>query len=144
MYDDESYSDTDGSTSDDSTDSASFRHNAMGNKPPASLSEMGDGRPWATNDALEELILDKSFDPNVTSEQSTRSILENNAPLAARRIVHIALYSSNDNTSLSASKYITDFVLQQEGDTRAVWEQALGESIIETAEQLTKAPGGQV
>ena len=87
---------------------------------------------WDTDEALESLKMERDVNGELTNEQMTRKILEDAAPLAATKIVHIALHSQNDNTSLAAAKYITDYMLQdQTADGKATWEQLLGEVVSE-------------
>lgn len=93
-------------------------------------SARADDNPWDSADALESLRMEQSVRPDETPEQMAKRILQEAAPMAAQRMVHIAMHSANDNTSLNASKYITDLVYSDDsGKVKAPWEELMAEVI---------------
>jgi CHAT domain-containing protein len=104
---------------------------------------IGDDFPvdpeWDNEKAADFLKLERSYDEGITNEQMTRKILEDAAPAAAMRIVHIATHGSNENTALRASQYITDYMLQdQTDDGKASWEKLIGD-VVEQVEVFANA-----
>lgn len=86
---------------------------------------------WDSDDAISALKMERTVHPDESSEQMTRRMLEEAAPLAAQSIIHLALHSGNDNTRLNASKYITDTVLDPaaNGTNKQVWEDMIGDVV---------------
>lgn len=98
---------------------------------------------WDSDEALEFLKADRMVNPYeaMSTEQHTRKLLEDAAPLAAMSIINLAKSSGNDNTRLNAAKYIVDFQLQDQGaNGKAKWEDMLG-SIISEEEILGNSEG---
>ena len=100
----------------------------------------GGGSLWDNDEALSSIATEKTVYPDESSEQMVRRMMEENAPMAAQRIFHIAMNSHNDNTSLSASKFIVEMVTNPDnGPTRAVWEKLVGD-MVSDAELTANTP----
>lgn len=70
---------------------------------------------WVSDTAMEALNLERSVHPNETSEDMARRIFKEHLPIAAQRIVHIALNSPNEKVALDASKYVVERVMGKLG-----------------------------
>src|SRR5688500_819649 len=91
-------------------------------------------RYWDSDEALENLKMERQVNPDRDSEALCRKMLEDAAPMALQSIIHIALHSGNDNTRFNAAKYITDKVLEDDtAGTVSKWEQIVGE-VVDQAE----------
>jgi hypothetical protein len=85
---------------------------------------------WDEDDAIASLRMERSVQGDESPESMAKRLLAQAAPLAAGKIIHIAMHSTNDNTAFAAAKYITD--LQFEGTTgtgKDVWEKILGDAV---------------
>lgn len=88
------------------------------------------GPTWDTDEALENLKMERSVNADLNNAQLTARLLAEAAPTAAMSIIHLAMHSSNDNTRLNAAKYITDRMI--EGSTTVGedgWESLVGEVV---------------
>ena len=84
---------------------------------------------WDSDEAISSLREERII-TNESSEKMARRLLEQAAPLAAGRIIHLAMHSSNDNTSLAASRYITDKLYEdQTGAATSTWEKMLARAV---------------
>lgn len=97
---------------------------------------------WDTDDAVSLLRAERTI-TDENPEQMAKRLLEQAAPLAAGRIIHIALHSSNDNTSFAAARYITDLMYEGagSGDGKAKWEKMLAEAVDEVELAANKGRG---
>jgi hypothetical protein len=71
---------------------------------------------WSHDDALAALNLERDMRPEETPEELTKRIFREGAPVAASRIVRVALTSPNERVAMDASKYIIDRTLGRVGD----------------------------
>ena len=98
---------------------------------------------WDSDQAFDDLKQDRTVYPDETPEQMVRRMMEENAPMAAQRIFHIAMNSHNDNTSLSASKFIVEMVTNPDnGPTKAIWEKLVGDMVSEAEVTANAIQGG--
>ena len=95
---------------------------------------------WDSDEALDSIKMEKAVHPDRTPEQMTKELLEQAGPAAAASIIHIALHSANDNTRLSAARYITDKMYDDSSATsKPAWEELVAD-IVSNAEILANAP----
>lgn len=71
---------------------------------------------WVGDEAIAMLNLERAVHGNEDHETLARRIFRETAPLAAQRIAHIAIHSTNETAALSAARYISDRVLGKIGE----------------------------
>lgn len=83
---------------------------------------------WDTNDAVESLVMERQVTKTTSNEDLTKELLSAAAPMAAQRIIHIALHDPNGNTALRAATYITDKAYGDESAKpgKSLWEEMVG------------------
>jgi hypothetical protein len=92
--------------------------------------EMSAESIWDNDEALESLKMEKHLHPEETYEDTAKRLFRESMPQIAMSLIDTALHSQNDNTRVAAGKYISDLVLvDQQGGTKAKWEEMLGEAI---------------
>lgn len=74
------------------------------------------GKQWLPDDALEGMIMERSFHPGETSPKTAKRLMEENAPVIAMSLIHLALHSNSERTRLDSGKYILDRVLGRPGE----------------------------
>jgi len=97
---------------------------------------------WDSDDALDSLRMERSVQGDEAPADQTKRMLEEAGPMAAASIIHIALHSANDNTRLSASRYIIDFNRESGIGEGNYWEKLVAD-VIGDAELLANQPGGR-
>jgi hypothetical protein len=70
-----------------------------------------DDQTWLPDKYVEALVCERVAEPEVSDEERARKVLIEAAPLAARSIKWLALYSGNENVRLRAAQYIIDGVV---------------------------------
>jgi hypothetical protein len=72
---------------------------------------------WMPEEVLASLNLEQRVHGDELSHSAlSRKIFEENAPLAAARIAHLAAHANSEQVALRAATYITDRVLGKVGD----------------------------
>lgn len=86
---------------------------------------------WDSDEALQNLKMEKTLRPDETYEELTRRLLEEASPQAAQSIIHLALHGTNENTRLNAAKYITDSLIGNDanGPTKQKWEELVADAV---------------
>jgi len=96
---------------------------------------------WDSDDALSSLKMERTVQGDETPTDQTKRMLEEAGPMAAASIIHVALHSANDNTRLSAARYIVDFN-REAGVGEGIYWESLVADVIGNAELLANRPGG--
>lgn len=71
---------------------------------------------WVPDDALENMIMEREYHPGETAPKTSKRLMEENAPVVAQSMIHLALHSQNERTRLDAGKYILDRVMGRVGE----------------------------
>jgi hypothetical protein len=101
-------------------------------------------KDWDPQDALANLTMEAAVFEEDNAKTVARLISEA-SPLAASRLVQIALYSTDERRSLEASKYLVDRVLgpvaspNGSGEETNPLEAALGAFVVEVEEHVAAA-----
>lgn len=96
---------------------------------------------WVADDVYASLNMERQVrgegGKELSHAQLSRKIFEENAPLAAARIAHLAAYSPSDSVALRAATYITDRVLGKIGEDSEVADplEAFLADMLKSAEQ---------
>lgn len=78
---------------------------------------MGEnGKPWIADEALEAMIMEREYHPKEDNAQTSRRIVNENAPVVVQSLIHLAIHSSSERIRLDAGKYLTDRVLGKVGE----------------------------
>ncbi len=75
---------------------------------------------WVADDALENLVMERTLHPDESNEQTASRLMKENAPIVAQSILRLAMYSRSERTRLDAGKYVIDRVLGRVGDAIAI------------------------
>lgn len=78
------------------------------------IDDASDG--WVPEEALANMVEDRSINPLQSEEGATKSVFKKNAHIVAQSIVNMAIYSKSERTRLDAGKYVIDRVLGRVGD----------------------------
>jgi len=85
---------------------------------------------WDNEEALDALRAERQVKTEESYEQMTKRLFEEASPLAAQRIIHIAVKGANENTALAAARYITDKMYEGElGGAKPLWEKIVYEAV---------------
>jgi hypothetical protein len=71
---------------------------------------------WVSDSVLQALNMEKQVHGDTSNAALARRIFEENAPIAAARIAHLASNAASEQVALRAATYITDRVLGKVGD----------------------------
>ena len=74
------------------------------------------GKEWIADDALECMITEKSFHPGETNPKTAKRLMDENAPVVAMSLIHLAIHSKSERTRLDAGRYIMDRILGRVGE----------------------------
>lgn len=74
------------------------------------------GREWLPDDALEGMIMEKSFHPGESNPKTAKRLMDENAPVIAMSMIHLAIHSRSERTRLDAGRYIMDRILGRVGE----------------------------
>jgi hypothetical protein len=71
---------------------------------------------WVSESVIAALNMEKQVHGDASNAALARRIFEENAPIAAARIAHLASNANSEQVALRAATYITDRVLGKVGD----------------------------
>lgn len=74
------------------------------------------GKQWVPDDALEGMIMERTFHPDESNPKTVKRLMDENAPVVAMSIIHLALHSNSERTRLDAGRYIMDRILGRVGE----------------------------
>lgn len=74
------------------------------------------GKAWVPDEALEGMIMEREYHPEESNPKTTKRLMDENAPVVAMSLIHLALHSGSERTRLDAGKYIMDRVLGRVGE----------------------------
>ena len=66
---------------------------------------------WDPQRALQSMVLESNFENEPDLAKITQKMVTDASPMAAQRIIQIAMFSHDERRALDASKYIVDRVL---------------------------------
>jgi hypothetical protein len=73
-------------------------------QPPAE----GQDDEWVPEEAIEALNMEKRVNPAESAEDMAERIFEENLPVAAQAITHLAVHSGNAAIRFKAAQYVVD------------------------------------
>jgi hypothetical protein len=73
---------------------------------------------WVAEEAIEALIMERQMNPAETAEQLAERIFEENLPVSAQAICHLALNAGNAQVRFAAAKYVTERRMGKVGEAR--------------------------
>lgn len=75
---------------------------------------------WVSDSVMQALNMEKQVHGDTSNAALARRIFEENAPIAAARIAHLASNAASEQVALRAAQYITDRVLGKVGEDQDV------------------------
>ncbi len=103
---------------------------------------MGSGREWIPDEALESMVMERSVHRNETNKKTATRLVEENAPLVAQSMIHLAIYSQSERIRLDAGKYLLDRTLGRIGEAPVAEESSpireLIESVMSDIDRINK------
>jgi hypothetical protein len=75
-----------------------------GYKPPVE----GADDEWVPEEAIEALNMEKQYRPAETNEEMAERIFEENLPVAAQAVCHLALNAGNSQVRFAAARYVIE------------------------------------
>lgn len=64
---------------------------------------------WVPENVVQDMLLEAQMYPERSRTDMAVRVLEDNAPVAARSIVHLALYAENERIRLDAAKFVIEY-----------------------------------
>lgn len=68
----------------------------------------GENDSWVPEEAIEALNMEKQVQPSETNEEMAERIFEENLPVAAQAICHLARNSGSEKMRFDAAKYVVE------------------------------------
>jgi hypothetical protein len=84
--------------------------------PPPPIDNVPGQPEWVPDDALANLKMERTVNPDEDDNSLTRRLFQQAAPLAAQAIIHVAVHGTNERTKLTAAQYVVDRVCGKPGN----------------------------
>lgn len=70
---------------------------------------------WVPDQALRDLQMEKALHSDESNATLTKRLINENLPMAAMSVIHMALHSSDERIRLAAAKFLIDSEIQVSG-----------------------------
>ena len=67
-----------------------------------------NGKDWIPDEALEAMIMERTFHPDEGNKKTSRRLIEENGPIVTQAMIYLAIHSQSERIRLDAGKYLID------------------------------------
>jgi len=68
------------------------------------------GKEWIPDEALESMVMERSLHEGENNVKTSRRLVDENLPIVAQSMIHLAIYSSSERIRFDAGRYLMDRV----------------------------------
>lgn len=73
---------------------------------------------WVPDAAIQSMIMEKQIHTGETNSKTAQRLIDENSPVVAMSIIHLAIHSRSERTRLDAGRYVIDRVLGRVGEAK--------------------------
>ena len=74
------------------------------------------GKEWIPDEALESMIMERSLHSGENNTAQARRLVDENIPIVAQSIIHLAIHSSSERIRFDAGRYLMDRAMGRVGE----------------------------
>src|SRR5882757_1757501 len=74
------------------------------------------GKEWIPDEALESMVMERSLHEGENNVKTSRRLVDENLPIVAQSMIHLAIHSSSERIRFDAGRYLMDRAMGRVGE----------------------------